>query len=119
MNIYDSVHELAKTLQQSQEYRKYVEAKEKLQQDEKKVNELQEFRRQQLEIQIAELSGEDVEREVEQAEKVYQILSLDPNINEFLTAEYRLSRMVANIQKILGDALDIDIEFGSDKTHLN
>jgi cell fate (sporulation/competence/biofilm development) regulator YlbF (YheA/YmcA/DUF963 family) len=119
VSIYDRAYELAKTIQQSDEYQKYIEAKEKLSKDEKNAGMLQEFRRQQIEIQIAEIQGEDIEGNLDQLEKVYQILSLNPLINEFLTAEYRFARVMADIQKILGEALDLWIDLDYSKKNMN
>ncbi|MDD2498003.1 MAG: YlbF family regulator [Desulfitobacteriaceae bacterium] len=119
MSIHDRAYELAKTIQQSEEYQKYLEAKEKLSKDEKNAGMLQEFRRQQVEIQIAEMQGEDIDLNLEQLEKVYQILSLNPLINEFLTAEYRFARIIADIQKILGEALDLWIDIDYTKKNMN
>lgn len=119
MSVNDRAHELARTLQESEEYRKYVEAKERLQSDEGNANMLQEFRRKQLELQIAEMSGEDIEMSLEQLEKVYQILSLNPIVNEFLTAEYRLARMMTDVQRIIGEALDLWIDLDDAKKFVN
>ena len=57
MSVSERAYELAKTLRESEEYRKYAEAKEKLQKDEENANMLQEFRRKQIELQIAEMAG--------------------------------------------------------------
>ncbi len=118
MSVQDRAHELARTLLESEEYRKYTEAKEKLQKDEENANMLQEFRRRQLELQIAEMSGEDIEKSLEQLEKIYQIISLNPTVNEFLTAEYRLSRMMTDVQKIIGEALDLGLSLDSIRGYL-
>lgn len=119
MSVNDIAHELAKTLKDSEEYRKYLEAKERLQSDAGNTNMLQEFRRKQLELQIAEMSGEDIEMSLEQLENIYQKLSLNPIVNEFLTAEYQLARMMTDVQKIIGEALDlwIDVDYG--KKYIN
>ncbi|MEL7565358.1 MAG: YlbF family regulator [Dehalobacterium sp.] len=119
MSVNDRAHELARTLQDSEEYRRYIEAKERLQSDEGNANMLQEFRRKQLELQIAEMSGEDVENSLEQLESIYQKLSLNPIVNEFLTAEYRLARMMTDVQRIIGEALDLWIDMDYVKKYMN
>lgn len=119
MSVSERAHELARTLQESEEYKRYTEAKEKLQCDEKNANLLQEFRRRQLELQIAEVSGEDIENSLEQLENIYQKLSLNATINEFLTAEYQLVRMMTDVQKIIGEALDLWIDLDYAKKYMN
>jgi len=119
MSVSDRAHELAKTLQESEEYRRYAEAKEKLQHDEENANMLQEFRRKQIELQIAEMAGEDIESTLEQLEEIYQVLSMNPIVNEFLTAEYRLARLMSDVQRILGEALDLWIDLDYVKKYMN
>ncbi|MGI6711648.1 MAG: YlbF family regulator [Bacillota bacterium] len=119
MSVYDRAQELAKTLQESEEYQQYIVAKEKLQKDEENAHMLQEFRKRQLEVQIAEISGEDVDSQIEQLEKIYEILSLNPIVNDFLTAEYRLSRVITDVQKILGEALDVWVDLDVTKKNMN
>lgn len=119
MEIYDRAHELAKTIQESEEYRKYLEAKEKLQKDKKNATMLQEFRRRQLELQIVEMSGGDIEGNADQLEQIYQVLSMNPVVNEFLTAEYRFARIITDVQRILGEALDLWVDLDLLKNNLN
>lgn len=119
MEIYDRAYELAKTIQESEEYRKYLEAKEKLQKDTKNATMLQEFRRRQLELQIVEMSGGDIEGNADQLEQIYQVLSMNPVINEFLTAEYCFARIVTDVQRILGEALDLWVDIDLLKKNLN
>ncbi|MGI6677586.1 MAG: YlbF family regulator [Dehalobacterium sp.] len=119
MSVNDQAMELAKTLQESNEYRQYLTAKKRLQEDDKNTALLQEFRRIQLELQIAEISGEDTESALEQLERIYQQISLNPIVNEFLTAEYQLARLMMDVQKILSEALEFWHEADINKKYLN
>lgn len=119
MDVFKQAHLLAQTIQESDEYQKYAEAKEKLQQDESNANMLQEFRRRQLEVQIAQISGEETDGNQEQLEHIYQVMSMNPLVNEFLTAEYRFARMMTDVQKILGEDLDLWVELDSGKKNMN
>lgn len=106
MTAYDKAHELAKLLAKSDEYKLFKKAKHSLEQDQENLKMLQEFRRKQLEIQMAQISGEEIDEEyIKQTEKLYEVLSMNSKINEYLNAEYRLSRMMSDIQKIIGDAV--------------
>ena len=106
MTAYDKAHELAKLLEKSEEYNLFKKAKHSLEQDQENVKILQNFRRKQLEIQMAQISGTKIDEEyVKQTEKLYEVLSMNSKINEYLNAEYRLSRMMSDIQKILGGAV--------------
>jgi len=106
MTAYDKAHELAKLLGKSDEYDLFKKAKHSLEQDEENVKMLQDFKRKQLEIQMAQISGTEVDEEyIKQTERLYEVLSMNSKVNEYLNAEYRLSRLMNDIQKILGDAV--------------
>ncbi|KKM12297.1 hypothetical protein SY88_03825 [Clostridiales bacterium PH28_bin88] len=120
MSAYDRAHELARDLSRTEEYRNYVESKTKLEQDQKNVEMLEQFRHQQWEVQMAQVAGQEVdEAKVQQLEKLYQVLSLNPIINEFLNAEYRFARLMADIQKILADAVPAWFDFGGRRELIN
>lgn len=107
MSVYDKAHALAKSIKQSEEYLNFKKAKEKLEKDPNNFEMLKNFRRKQWEVQLSEVAGEEVETDKKQyLEKTYQLLSLNPSTNEFLNAEFRLARMVNDIQRILAEALE-------------
>lgn len=106
MSINEYVTKLAEVLAQSEEYKAFVTAKENLKKN--KVNEemLVSFRKKQFELQMAELAGYEIDEEDrEQLEKEYQLLSLNPEVNEYLNAEYRFSLIMSDIQGIITGAL--------------
>jgi cell fate (sporulation/competence/biofilm development) regulator YlbF (YheA/YmcA/DUF963 family) len=106
MHAYDKAHELAELLSQSEEYKEFKRAKISLEKDQDNLRLLQDFRRKQLEIQMAQLSGEEVDEEyIKQTEHLYELLSMNSKINEYLNAEYKFARMMADIQKIIGEAV--------------
>jgi len=105
--IYSSAHKLAELLRNSEEYNQYMLAKEKLYTDENSANALFDLRQQQMQLQIAEMMGKEVEKTRETLDEMYIKLSSNPDVNNFLNSEYKFVRMVNNIQKIFGDTLDI------------
>ncbi len=106
MSTYDKAQELAELLAQSEEYQQFKKAKSLLEEEEENIRLLKDFRRRQLEIQMAQISGEEIDEEyLLQVEKLYEHLSLNPKVNEYLNAEYRLSKMMGDIQKIIGKAV--------------
>lgn len=108
MSVYDKAYELANALTRSPEYQQYLATKEKLQEDETNLFILEDYRRQQWEMQMARVLGQEIKEETTQEmEDLYFFLSANPAINEFLTAEYRLSRMIGNVQKIVAEAIGL------------
>lgn len=112
MNVYDKAHELARALSASREYRDYKAAKEKIYQDEANKRMLKDFKKRQLQLQAAFLSGKQPdEEELDKFKKLSELIQHSPAISEFLQAEYRLNTLMSDIYKILGEAVDMDLDF--------
>ncbi len=109
MNVYDSVHALAKALKESEEFKDYQEAKKKLEEDEKAKEMLVDFRNYQLQIQQKQSEGKKVEQEDgEKLKKMFDAINLNLTIKEYLSAEYRFGKMMADVSKIIGEAIGIE-----------
>jgi cell fate (sporulation/competence/biofilm development) regulator YlbF (YheA/YmcA/DUF963 family) len=106
VSINEYVVKLAEVLAQSEEYKAFVAAKENLKKNKANEEMLDSFRKRQFELQMAELAGYEVnEEERDQLEKEYQLLSLNPEINEYLNAEYRFSLIMSDIQGAITGAV--------------
>ncbi|MHB1125953.1 MAG: YlbF family regulator [Bacillota bacterium] len=117
MSAYDKAHELARILADTEEYKGFVAAKERLEKDESNLAMLHEFQRRQMELQMAQWAGQEVtEEKIQQVEGIYQIISLNPAVNEFLTAEYRFSRLMTDIHKIIVGAVKGYFDSAMDKS---
>lgn len=109
MNVYDSVHSLAKALQESEEYKQYLEAKEKLEEEEKAKEMLVDFRNYQLQIQKEQQEGNKVTKEKgERLKNMYEAINNNLTVKNYLSAEYRFGKMMADISKIIGEAVGIE-----------
>lgn len=108
-NIYDLAHQLKRAIMISNEYKNYAEKKKNLYSNKKNKDMIDDFRKQALELQMKQISGEEIDKEeLEKIRNLEDILRLNPTINEFLMAEYRFSQLVQDITKIIGEAIDID-----------
>lgn len=113
-NIYDLAHQLKRAIMNSNEYKNYKEKKKIVYSNEKNRNMIEDFRKQTLELQMKQLSGEEVDKnQLEKLKNLEEILRLNPTINEFLLSEYRFSQLVQDITKIIGEAIDIDEDLGN------
>ncbi len=109
MNVYDQAHALAKSLKESDEYKQYQKAKEKLEEDEKAKEMLLEFRKFQYEVQMEQFEKKEVAQEkAEKLKKMYEAINMNSVIKEYLSAEYRFGKMMADVSKILGDAVGLE-----------
>lgn len=106
VSVHEIVVKLAEALTNCQEYQDFVTAKENLRKNRANGEMLDIFRQQQFQLQMAELAGQEIEDETkEQLEEQYQMLSQNPEVNEYLNAEYRFSLVMSDIQGVIAEAV--------------
>lgn len=106
MNIYDKAHDLAKALKESQEVADITSAMKLVDADPESKRMLDDFRQQQNEVQQRMMSGDmPSTEEMEQMEKLFEVLSLNLNIRRLFDAERRLSVIIQDVNKIITDSL--------------
>lgn len=98
---------LGDMLMQSAEYRQYMEAKQKLQCDREQSYILSQLRQQQMNLRLAQLLGEDLDEAEDDFENLFATFCLEPVISDFLYAEGRLGRLIAEVQQICGNKLEL------------
>lgn len=111
MNVYDKAHELARALKAAPEVVEYKAAMEKLNSNPNNKKMVEDFRKKQFDIYSMQVKGiEPSKEQIDAVNNLFNIISLNSEIREFLEAEMRFSRLWQDIIKILGDAVDIDFE---------
>lgn len=111
MNPYDTAHQLAREMQQSEEYRDYQQLKERVEENETQRVLLQEYRRLQLKLQLHFAGGgAQDDEEVQRFSQLSALLMSQEELAQFLLAEMRLQRLLADVMKILTDATGIQYE---------
>lgn len=109
MNVYDAAHNLARAIKSSDEYKSYKNIHDDLYGDPKIKEMIEDFRNNAMEIQMAQMSGKEVDSsKMEQMKKLEEILMGDPKINEFFQWEMRFGQMMNDVNKILGEVLEIE-----------
>jgi len=107
MNPYDAAHALAKALRESTEFKELKEAQVNLKADRSALNMLTDFRKLQFELQKQQLSGIEVaEEQKEKIEKLFEVISLNNLVKNFMQSEYRVAVMLQDAQKTIGEATD-------------
>lgn len=105
LNPYDAARQLTKALQESAELKEYSEAQKLIAGDSAAREMLVDFRKEQFLLQKQELSGLEVAPEQsEKLEKLFAVLNLNLTVKRFLDAEFRFSRLMGDIEKIIGEA---------------
>ncbi|NPV26662.1 MAG: YlbF family regulator [Firmicutes bacterium] len=111
MSVYDQAHALARALKSCDEYTSFLAAKAKVDADKNAKKMLRDFQQRQIAVQKAQMLNEEVpEEQIKQLERMFEVLSYNPIIKEYLTAEFRLARMLADIQKIIGEAVELGLD---------
>lgn len=106
MQVYDEAHALAHALSTSAEFRALTEARQALEQDEQAKKIVQDFLAKQLEMQYEAMTGKQEDKEKqERLAKLYEILQLNAKANAYLAAHIKFERLMADVYKIIGDAV--------------
>lgn len=111
MNVYDTAHELARALSQSPEYLEFKRVKDELEKDPKAKDMLKDLRTKQLEVETLKISGKPVEDAVKNLENLYNIVSFNSLLKQYMEAENRFAVLMTDIQKIIAKAVGLDLDF--------
>lgn len=119
MNPYDEAHRLAKTLSKSSEFTELKNAKDNLEKDPSAKKMFSDFRKKQLEVQTLKLTGKPVEKATKQLKNLFNIISYNDDITNFLNAEQRFATLMIDIQNIIAKAIDLGFELEDDEEQNN
>jgi len=113
MAANELAHELARTLKESDEFKQFLKSKAKVKSDESNYKMVREFQLKQWEIREAHMLDQEISEEKQQElERLYSLVSLNPTAREYLEAEFEVSRMVNDIQRIIGEAIQDAMPIG-------
>lgn len=110
MEIYDTANKLASELKNSEEYKKYKEAKERLFADPSKKEMITEFESLKQEVQIMEVK-QQTHQEIDEEDKklklakLYNVLIENPDVKEYFDYEIAFNKLMFDVNKIIGDAI--------------
>ncbi|MBQ6564554.1 MAG: YlbF family regulator [Clostridiales bacterium] len=108
---YSQAHLLARAIRESQEYKTYHALKESVMADETQAALIKEYRKLQVSLQMAAMSGQSPSSEdMQRFSGINALLFSKPEVRDFLLAEMQLQKTLADILKIVTEAADIDME---------
>ncbi len=106
MNVYDDVNNLARSLRESKEYKEYKTAKDAVNADPDLKNKIDEFEKIRYEEQVLALQGEkQTEEKMKKLQDLYSILVQNPMVKDYFDKEVRFNVMIADVNRIIGDAI--------------
>lgn len=106
MNIYDTANRLAQELKQSEEYVNYKMAKETLSLKPDLKKKIEEFENARYEAQIVAMqTGKNDEGKTKKMQDLYIELIENDDAKRFFDAETKFNIILADVNKIIGDAV--------------
>lgn len=106
MNIYDTANQLAQEIKQSEEYVTYKMAKETINLNYELKSKIDEFEKARYEAQVIALqTGKDNEEKLRHVQELYGQLIQNQEASKYFDAEVKFNVMIADINKIIGEAI--------------
>lgn len=108
MNVYDEAHNLAKAIKESNEFKEFEKVKKQVDADEQLSEMLKDLQSKQLEIQTAQMTGQEPSQElVQQMQSLATMVGTKPLAAQYMQAEATLSVMMNDVFGILGEAIGV------------
>lgn len=112
MNVYEQAHGLARAIKESEEFKQYDALKKQIDQNPELSAAIADFEKKQMELQAKQMMGEPMGPDVQQSiQNLYQIIAKDPTAAAYLQAQMRFSIMMADVYKIMGEAVGVTNPF--------
>ena len=106
MNVYDTANRLASEIKQSEEYMNYKMAKQALNLNTKLKEKMMEFEQTRYEVQLEMMqTGKNNEEKYKKMQDLYAELIEDEEAKRFFEAETKFNVVIADVNKIIGEAV--------------
>ena len=115
MSVKDTAKRLKQEIKNSDEYQNYLNLRKKVMDKEGSKKMLLDYQNLMRKMQNKRMAGEDLnEEDKEKLQNLQNFIEINSNVKEYLEAEYSISQMINEIQKIVFS----DIEVGIPKAEL-
>lgn len=109
MELYKIAEELSEMLINSDIYKRFVEAKQRLEEHEDILNRVKEYRCKNFNIQNG--VSDNKKEQIVNLENEYQDILRNTVARDFLNAELVLCKTIKNIQEIIVNKIDLNMDF--------
>ena len=107
-----STYRLAQDIRDSEEYKTYHTLKESVMSDETTAALIREYRKLQITLQMAAVSGQAADSEdMQRFSGISTLLFSKQEVSSFLMSEMRLQQALADIFRIVTEAADVEMPF--------
>lgn len=106
MNVYDTANRLAQEIKQSEEYVSYKMAKEAINLNKELKEKIQNFEQTRYDAQLTAMqTGKNDEEKIKKVQELYvELIQIDES-KRFLEAETKFNILIADVNKIIGEAI--------------
>lgn len=112
MNFYDKVHEMVRAFKDTPEFKEYIGLKNKLKEEKDAYSRLKDFKEKQKNYQMEYIDGKEQSKEkLDEMQNLYSIVIQNETSRKLLENEMKINVMLADMQKIIGDALKDIVDF--------
>ncbi len=106
MNVYDTANRLASEIKQSEEYANYKMAKQALDLNINLKEKMMEFEKARYEVQLEMMqTGKQNEEKYKKMQELYAKLIENEEAKRFFEAETKFNIVIADVNKIIGEAV--------------
>lgn len=105
MYVYDEANNLAKAIQESNEYLEYKKAKENLNSNPEMKQKVDEFEKIRYDVQVMSFQGKDDPEKMKKLQEMYNILNGDKQIKEYFDIEVCFNIMLADVNRIISESV--------------
>ena len=106
MNVYDTANRLASEIKQSEEYMNYKMAKQALNLNTELKEKMMDFEQTRYEVQVEMMqTGKNNEEKYKKMQDLYSELIEDEEAKRFFEAETKFNVVIADVNKIIGEAI--------------
>ena len=106
MNVYDTANRLSSEIKESEEYKLYKDAKEKINKNLELKTKIEEFEKVRYDAQVLSIkSGENDQEKIIKLQELYNILVQNKEIKEYFDLEVKFNLMIADVNKIIAEAI--------------
>ncbi len=111
MNVYDQAHQLAQAVRESEEFKQFDATKKQIEANPELDRAIKDFMTRQLEIQTAQMMGQEVDQEAfQQMQQLSMVLMQDPLAANYLQCQMRFTVMMSDVYKIIGEVSDFGLD---------
>ncbi|MCT4662034.1 MAG: YlbF family regulator [Tissierellales bacterium] len=107
MKLQDQANKLAEAIKESDEYKAFKNAIAEVEGDKEAEDMVKELKVMQFEIQRATARGEKIDEEkVRASQELYHSCIVNPKLANFFQAEFKFTKVMEDIQKIITSAVE-------------